>query len=64
MTRQIMKQMIYVLQFLLQTKSILNIVIQTCNVSNKKSQTLKDDFFTKFSYSMMMEEFEYHNLFK
>jgi hypothetical protein len=31
-------------------------VIQSCNVSNQKSQTLKENF-TKSSYSMMMEEF-------
>jgi hypothetical protein len=37
-------------------------VIQSCNGSNQKSQTLEDDNFTKSSYSMMMEEFEYHNL--
>ncbi len=37
-------------------------MIQSCNGSNQKSQTLEDDNFTKSSYSMMMEEFEYHNL--
>ncbi len=39
-------------------------VIQLGNVSNQKSSTLKDENFTKSSYSMMMEEFEYHNLLK
>ncbi len=39
-------------------------MIQSCNVSNQKSQTLKDENFTKFLYSMMMEEFEYCNLLK
>ncbi len=37
-------------------------VIQSHNVSNQKSQTLEDRNFTKFSYFMMMEEFEYHSL--
>ncbi len=37
-------------------------MIQSCNGSNKKSQTLEDDNFTKSSYSIMIEEFEYHNL--
>jgi hypothetical protein len=37
-------------------------VIQSCNGSNQKLQILKDENFTKSSYSMMMEEFEYHNL--
>jgi len=32
-------------------------VIQSRNVSNQKSSILKDENFTKFSYSMMMEEF-------
>ncbi len=42
-----------------------NFVIQSCsNGSNQKSQFLKDGNFTKSSYSMMMEEFEYHSLFK
>jgi hypothetical protein len=40
-------------------------VIQSCNVSNQKSQTLKDENFVNFfSYSMMMEEFEYCNLLR
>jgi len=39
-------------------------VIQSCNGSNKNSQFLKDKNFTKSSYSMMMEEFDYHGLFK
>jgi hypothetical protein len=37
-------------------------VIESCNGSNKKSQTLEDDNFTKSPYSIMIEEFEYHNL--
>jgi hypothetical protein len=36
-------------------------VIQSCNGSNQKSQFLKDEKFTKSSYSMTMEEFEYCN---
>ncbi len=39
-------------------------VIQLRNVSNQKSSILKDENFTKFSYSMMMEEFEYFSLLK
>jgi hypothetical protein len=39
-------------------------VIQSRNVSNQKSQTLKDENFTKFSYSMIMEEFEYCGLLR
>ncbi len=39
-------------------------MIQWRNVSNKKSQTVEDENFIKFSYSMMMKEFEYHTLFK
>jgi hypothetical protein len=39
-------------------------VIQSCNGSNKKSQTLEDENLTKPSYSVMMEEFEYCNLIK
>jgi hypothetical protein len=38
-------------------------VIQSCNRSNQKSQFLKDKNFTKLSYSMMMEKFEYRGLF-
>ncbi len=38
--------------------------IQWCNGSNQKSQFLENEKFTKSSYSMMMEEFEYHNLLK
>jgi hypothetical protein len=34
-------------------------VIQSRNVSNQKSLILKDEIFTKSSYFMMMEEFEY-----
>ncbi len=39
-------------------------VIHSCNISNQKSQTLEDENFTKFSYSMMMEKFEYCNLLR
>jgi hypothetical protein len=39
-------------------------VTQSHNVSNQKSSILKDEIFTKSSYFMMMEEFEYCNLFK
>jgi hypothetical protein len=39
-------------------------VIQPHNVSYQKSQTLEDENFTKFSHSMTMEEFEYHNFLK
>jgi hypothetical protein len=39
-------------------------VIQSCNGSNQKSRFLKDENFTKLSYSMIMEKFEYHILFK
>jgi hypothetical protein len=39
-------------------------VIQSCNGSNKKSQTLKNENFTKPSYSVMMEESENCNLTK
>jgi len=41
-----------------------NFVIQSCNGSNKKSKFLEDENFTKSSYSMMMEEFEYRNVLK
>jgi hypothetical protein len=41
-----------------------NFVIQSCNGTNQKSQFLKDGNFTKSSYSMMMEEFEYDGLLK
>ncbi len=41
-----------------------NFVIQSRNGSNQKSQFLKDENFTKSSYSMMMEEFEYCGLLK
>ncbi len=37
-------------------------VIQSHSGSNQKSQFLKDENFTKSSYSMMMEEFEYFRL--
>jgi hypothetical protein len=40
------------------------VVNQSCNGSNQKSKFLENENFTKSSYSMMMEEFEYHNLFK
>jgi hypothetical protein len=39
-------------------------VIQFRNVLNKKSSILKDENFTKSSYSLMMEEFEYRSLLK
>jgi len=39
-------------------------VIQSHNVLNQKSQTLENENFTKFSYSMMMEEFENHILLR
>jgi hypothetical protein len=39
-------------------------VIQSSNGSNQKSQFLKDENFTKSSYSMAMEEFQKHNSFK
>ncbi len=39
-------------------------MIQSRNVSNQKSQTLEDENFTKSSYSMIMEEFEYRSLFR
>jgi hypothetical protein len=39
-------------------------VIQSHNVLNQKSQTLEDENFTKFSYFMMMEEFENHILLR
>jgi hypothetical protein len=39
-----------------------NLVIQSCSGSNQKSQFLEDENFTKSSYFMMMEEFEYHSL--
>jgi hypothetical protein len=42
----------------------IEFVIQSCNESNQKSQFLKDGNFTKSSYSMMMEEFEYYSLLK
>ncbi len=38
-------------------------MIQSRNVSNQKSQTLKENF-TKSSYSMMMEKFEYRSLLR
>jgi hypothetical protein len=38
--------------------------MQSNNVSNQKSKTLKDEIFILFSYFMMMAEFEYHILFK
>jgi hypothetical protein len=37
-------------------------VIQSHNGLNQKSQMLEDENFTKLSYSMMMEKYEYHNL--
>jgi len=39
-------------------------MIQSHNGLNKKSQMLKDENFTKSSYSMVMEEHEYHNLIR
>ncbi len=39
-------------------------VIQSCNESNQKSQFLKDENFTKSSYSMMMEKFQYRSLLR
>jgi hypothetical protein len=39
-----------------------NFVIQSCNESNQKPQFIEDGNFTKLSYSMMMEEFEYCSL--
>jgi hypothetical protein len=39
-------------------------VIQSRNGSNEKSWILKDEHFTKSSYSTMMEEFEYCSLLK
>ncbi len=41
-----------------------NFVIQSCNGSNQKSQFLEVGNFTKSSYSMMIEKFEYHNLLR
>jgi hypothetical protein len=41
-----------------------NFVIQSCNESNQKSQFLEDENFIKPSYSLMMEKFEYRNLFR
>jgi hypothetical protein len=38
-----------------------NFVIQSRNGSNKKSQFLEDENFTKSSYSTMMEKFEYRS---
>jgi hypothetical protein len=43
---------------------LFNFVIQSRNVSNQKSQILKDENFTKSSYFMLMEEFEYHSLLR
>jgi hypothetical protein len=41
-----------------------NFVIQSCNGSKQKTQFLKDENFTKSSYSMMMEKFEYGSLLR
>jgi hypothetical protein len=41
-----------------------NFVIQAWNGSYQKSQFLEDENFTKSSYSMMMEKFEYCNFLK
>jgi hypothetical protein len=41
-----------------------NFVIQSRSGSNQKSQFLKDENFTKSSYSIMTENFEYFSLFK
>jgi len=43
---------------------IIYFVIQSCNVSNQKSQTLEVENFIKFSYFMMIEEFEYCSLLR
>ncbi len=63
--------MIYVLQFMFQTQSILKIMIYNVILwfnhliyQTKKLQFLKDENFTKLSYFMMMEEFEYCNLLR
>jgi hypothetical protein len=39
-------------------------VIQSHNGSNRKSIFKKDENFTKSFYSIIMEEFEYYNLFR
>jgi hypothetical protein len=39
-------------------------VIQSFNESNQKSKMLKDENFTKSSYSMTMKEFEHHRLIR
>jgi hypothetical protein len=39
-------------------------VIQSCYISNKKSQTLKDENFTKSAYFMKMKKNEYCSLFR
>jgi hypothetical protein len=39
-------------------------MIELWDGSNQKSQTLEDEYFTKLSYFMMMEELEYVNLIK
>ncbi len=41
-----------------------NFVIQSCNGSNQKSQTLEDENFTKSSYYMIIENFEYCSLLR
>ncbi len=42
----------------------IDFTIQSCNGSNQKSQFLEDENFTKSSYSIMMENFEYCSLFR
>ncbi len=39
-------------------------MIQSHNASDQKSQTLKDENFTKSSYSTMMEKIEYCSLLR
>jgi hypothetical protein len=41
---------------------LFDFVIQSCNELNQKSQFLKNESFTKSSYSMMMKVFEYCSL--
>jgi len=48
----------------LNTNLQFDFVIQSCNESNQKSQFLKDENFTKSSYSMMMENFQYRSLLR
>jgi hypothetical protein len=39
-------------------------VIRSCSGSNQKSQFLNDENFSKSSYSMIMEDFEYRSLLR